>query len=179
MAWKLAQGFGCTRSIPSQYRVQASKVYVSKQEYKLVHQVLYDKHIANVIRLHTVFLVNQTLLLENIDLRGTTDANQIFNKLYGSSSLIGLTHVMHKFNHDLLVNSKQLTSIKLSILVIYKIKQVFPYTNYHMQHFLNQPNTNQFISSTLQTNISELREYFLQKKANSSDKRYMKTRAKS
>ena len=31
-----------------------------------VHQVLYDKHIANVIRLHTVFLVNQTLLLENI-----------------------------------------------------------------------------------------------------------------
>ena len=86
---------------------------------------------------------------------------------------------MHKFNHDLLVNSKQLTSIKLSILVIYKIKQVFPYTNYHMQHFLNQPNTNQFISSTLQTNISEAREYFLQKKANSSDKRYMKTRAKS
>ena len=31
-----------------------------------VHQVLYDKHIVNVIRLHTVFLVNQTLLLENI-----------------------------------------------------------------------------------------------------------------
>ena len=30
------------------------------------HQVLYDKHIANVIRLHTVFLVNQTRLLENI-----------------------------------------------------------------------------------------------------------------
>jgi hypothetical protein len=47
-----------------------------------------------------------------------------------------------------------------------------------MQHFLNQPITNQFISSTLQTNISEAREYFLQKKANSSDKRYMKTRAK-
>ena len=40
--------------------------YVSKQEYQPVHQVLYDKHIANVIRLHTVFLVNQTLLLENI-----------------------------------------------------------------------------------------------------------------
>ena len=77
---------------------------------------------------------------------------------------------MHKFNHDLLVNSKQLTSIKLSILVIYKIKQVFPYTNYHMQHFRNQPNTNQFISTTLQTDISEAREYFLQKKTNSSEK---------
>ena len=56
---------------------------------------------------------------------------------------------------------------------------LFHYTIYHMQYFLFQPNTNQFISSTLQTNISEAREYFLQKKANSSDKRYMKTRAKS
>ena len=31
-----------------------------------VHQVLYDKNIANIIRHHNVFLVNQTLLLENI-----------------------------------------------------------------------------------------------------------------
>ena len=37
----------------------------------------------------------------------------------------------------------------------------FHYTIYHMQHFLFQPNTNQFISITLQTSISEVREYFL------------------
>jgi len=38
---------------------------------------------------------------------------------------------------------------------------LFHYTIYHMQHFLFQPNTNQFILITLQTSISEAREYFI------------------
>ena len=36
------------------------------------------------------------------------------------------------------------------------------------QNFLVQPNTNKLISTTLQTSISEAREYFLQKKTESS-----------
>ena len=37
-----------------------------------------------------------------------------FNKLYGSSPLIGLNYMMHELKHDLLESSKQLPSVKLS-----------------------------------------------------------------
>ena len=36
-----------------------------------------------------------------------------FNKLYGSSPLIGLNYMMQELKHDLLESSKQLPSIKL------------------------------------------------------------------
>ena len=99
--------------------------YIRKQEYQPVHQVLYDQHIVNIIRLHTVFLVNQNLLLENIQTLELPPMQTTFHKLYGISPLMGLTYMMQQFKHDLLVNSKQLTSIKLSKLVIYKSMQVF------------------------------------------------------
>ena len=59
-------------------------------------------------------LVVQTPLPENIQtFRETNDANQIFNKLYGSSPLIGSNYMMQELKHDLLESSKKLPSIKL------------------------------------------------------------------
>ena len=46
--------------------------------------------------------------------------------------------------------------------------QAFYTTTTCIAHFLVQPNTNKLIWTTLQTNISEAREYFLQKKTESS-----------
>ena len=88
--------------------------------------------------------------------------------------------MIHKFKHYLLDNSKQLKNIKLLktndlqdrvSIFLYTITTciAFSFPTKHQPTYL----------TTLQTNISEAREYFLQKKANSSDKRYMKTRAKS
>ena len=55
--------------------------------------------------------------------------------------------------------------IKLSKLNDLQDYASFSLYHYHTQHFLNQ----HIDQATLQTDISEAREYFLQKKANSSE----------
>ena len=100
-------------------------------------------------------------------------------KLKDNNPLMILTQLTSKLYHLLLNTSKRLQGIRLSKFNDLQDYASFSLYPYHMQHFRNQPNTNQFISSTLQIDINEARKYFLQKKANSSEKRYMKTRAKS
>ena len=88
---------------------------------------------------------------------------------HSSFSLIAITYMINKLKHDILDSSKLLTSIKLLKTMIYKrFMQAFYTTTTCIAHFLVQPNTNKFILNTLQTNISEAREYFVQKKTESS-----------
>jgi len=80
-------------------------------------------------------------------------------KLKDNNPLMILTQLTSKLYHLLLNTSKRLQGIRLSKFNDLQDYASFSLYHYHTQHFLNQ-HINQ---ATLQTNISEAREYFLQK----------------
>ena len=118
--------FGCTRSIPSQYRVQASKV-------------------VSIIRLHTIFLVAQTFYQKISRPQREQICIPSLNKLYGSSPLLGFNYMMQELKHDLLESSKQLQSIKSKQdNDLQECICLFQYQLPHVAFYFFQTNTNQF-----------------------------------
>ena len=60
MAWVLAQGFGCTRSIPLNTRLWLARFFEANASINYDNKT-YIKHIASIIKLYIVFLIVQTL----------------------------------------------------------------------------------------------------------------------
>ena len=149
VAWILAQGFGCTRSIPSQYRFRLARFIVSKHHYQLRQQECTQNAWFDKTQTPTVFLVNTQLSSKKLSRPLWTSYHAtdiIAENPHSSFSLIAITYMINKLKHDILESSKLLTSIKLLKTMIYKdsCKHFIPLP--HVQHIFwsNQTPINLF-----------------------------------
>ena len=132
MTWVLAQGLDAREAFPLSTEFRLARLFeanTSINRYSKTYIKTYCKHHKT---LHCLPCCFKQFTKKYLDLRDTKHANQIFNKLYSSSLLIGFNYMMQELKHDLLESSKQLPSTTTCKITIHTIMYIFLYTIYHI-----------------------------------------------